>query len=88
MYTEIYAVYDKYIHGLKIDILGQINHLSESLWPDQQTDEEAGVCLTRYWVSLHIIHLSYFLKKLVWNLYWISPFPSAKWIINSCVDSW
>ena len=37
-----YSVYDKYIHGLKTNILAQINHVSASLWLVQQTDKGAG----------------------------------------------
>ena len=32
MYTKIYPVYGKYIHGLKANILDQIIHVSASLW--------------------------------------------------------
>ena len=37
-----YPVYDKYIHGLKTNILQQIIHVSASLWLVQQTDKGAG----------------------------------------------
>ena len=47
-----YIVYDKYIHGLKTNILEQIIHVSALLWLVQQTDKGAGrsswgVVLTR-----------------------------------------
>ena len=42
MYTKSYPVYDKYIHGLKTNILEQIIHVSASLWLVQQTDKGAG----------------------------------------------
>ena len=52
MYTKSCPVYDKYIHGLKTNILEQIIHVSASLWLVQQTDKWAarsswGVFLTR-----------------------------------------
>ena len=42
MYTKSYHVYDKYIHGLKTNILVQIIHVSASLWLVQQTEKGAG----------------------------------------------
>ena len=41
MYTKSYPVYDKYIHGLKTNILEQFIHVSASLWLVQQTDKES-----------------------------------------------
>ena len=40
--TYSYPVYDKYIHGLKTNILEQIIHVSASLWLVQQTDKGVG----------------------------------------------
>ena len=40
MYTKSYPVYDKYIHGLKTNILKQIIRVSASLWHVQQTAKE------------------------------------------------
>ena len=37
-----YPVYDKYIHGLKTNILEQIVHVSVSQWLVHQTDKGAG----------------------------------------------
>ena len=42
MFTKGYHVYDKYIHGLKTNILEQIIHVSASLWLAQQTDKRTG----------------------------------------------
>ena len=42
MYTS-YPVYDKYIHGLKTNILEHFIHVSASLWLVQQTDKESGM---------------------------------------------
>ena len=43
MYTKSYPVNDKYIHGLKTNILEQIIHVSASLWLVQQTDKQVQV---------------------------------------------
>ena len=52
MYTKSHAVYDKYIHGLKTNIVENLIHVSASLWLVQQTDKGAdrsscGVFFTR-----------------------------------------
>ena len=62
-------VYDKYIHGLKTNILEQIIHVTASLWLVQQTDKGAGrsswgVFLTRCWMSLETVNVPHFYQKL------------------------
>ena len=62
MYTKSYPLYDKYIHGLKVNILEQVIHVSASLWLVQETDKGAGrsswgVFLTRCQMSLETVNV-------------------------------
>ena len=72
MYTKSYPVYDKYIHGLKTNILEQIIHVSATLWLVQQTDKGAGwqvfmgSLLTRCWMSLETaVNVPHFYQNIV-----------------------
>ena len=75
MYAKSYPVYDKYIHGLKTNILEQIIHVSASLWLGQQTDKGAGrsswgVFLTRYQMSLETaVNVPHFYQNIVVKSY-------------------